>query len=66
MAILLRDIGMLPVGKCLETIDCSLSYICKYHNMRDFPIIKAKGKEVNKSPLHPNTPKKNTLYGVGV
>ena len=54
--------GKQSLGKCLIRMDGSFACNIKNHMMRDFPNIKEKGKQVNKSPqgcLDSNAPKKN-------
>ncbi|TMX01695.1 hypothetical protein EJD97_023892 [Solanum chilense] len=58
--------GKQHLGKCLVGTDHCFACGSKGHKMRDFPNIKARMKEFNKSPqggLYPNAPKKNHSYG---
>ena len=57
--------GKQHLGKCHAGTDGCFSSGNMGNKMRDFPNIKARGKEVNKSSLDPNAPKNNTSYGMG-
>ena len=57
--------GKKHLGKCLARMDVCFACGSKVQNLR-VPNINSKVKGVNQSPLDPNAPKKNPLYGVGV
>ena len=51
--------GKQHLGRFVSGTDGCFSCGRKGQKMRDFPNIKARGKEVNKASLDPNAPKKN-------
>ncbi|XP_049406176.1 uncharacterized protein LOC125869781 [Solanum stenotomum] len=57
--------GKQHLGKCLAGTDGCFECGSKGHKMRDFPTLKAKGKETNQvahDDLDPNAPKRNHFY----
>ncbi|TMW84845.1 hypothetical protein EJD97_024254 [Solanum chilense] len=57
--------GKQHLGRCLAGTDDCFACGNRGHNMRDFPNIKSRGKEVNEASLDPNAPKKNPFDGMG-